>query len=325
MNAMVYYTYGAPDVLKREAVEKPTPGDDEVLVKVAATSINAGDWLLLRGESLLARLMAGGANKPKRTILGMDVAGQVEAVGSRVQQFKPGDAVYGDVSACRAGAFAEYVTVAERYLAPKPANLTFEQAAAVPTAGVTALQGLRDKVLVQPGQHILINGASGGVGTFAVQLARAFGAEVTATCRTEKVETVRTLGAAHVIDYTREDVTRSEGRYDAILDIAAHRPFTDYARILHPKGKYIVAGGDIGRIFSAMLLGGLAALRWGRTFGSLSQKPKAADLLVMTSLLEAGTVVPVIDRCYPLDDVAEALRYFGGGHARGKVVVSVQA
>lgn len=324
MKAVIYTKYGSPDVLQHQEVEKPLPKDDQILVKIHTTSVNAADWLLLRGESILVRLMAGGLNQPKKEILGIDIAGRVEAVGSRVKKFKPGDEVYGDLSGCGMGGFAEYVAVPENALALKPASLTFEQAAAVPLAAVTALQGLRDKGRIQPGQKVLITGASGGVGTFAVQLARYFGADVTAVCSTSKMDMVRSIGANRVIDYTQEDVTKNGQQYDLILDIAAYRPFTDYKPILNRGGVYIVAGGSIGRLFRAMLLGPVASLTGGKTFGTLSAKPDPNDLVVMKELLEAGKVVPVIDRCYPLHETVEAFRYFGAGQARGKVVISVE-
>lgn len=323
MQAIVYHQYGSPDVLQRAEVAQPTPASDEVLVKIHATSVNAADWLLLNGESIMTRMIAGGLNAPKKAILGGDMAGTVEAVGNGVTQFKPGDAVYGDVSACRTGGFAEYIAVPEKYLARKPANLSFAEAAAFPLAGGTALQGVRDKGRVQAGQHVMITGASGGVGAFAVQIAHAFGANVTAVCSTSKMAMVRQLGADAVIDYTRTDITQTGARYDVILDIAANRPFSDFRHSLNPGGSYIVAGGAIPRIFGAMLLGPLASLTGGKRYGVLTAQPKQADLQTLTEMIEAGRLKPVIDRCYPLAETADALRYFGSRKVQGKIVITV--
>jgi NADPH:quinone reductase-like Zn-dependent oxidoreductase len=263
-----------------------------------------------------------GLLKPEHQIPGSDVAGQVEAVGSNVTQFQPGDAVFGDLSACGFGAFAEYVAVPETAVASKPAALTFEEAAAVPLAAVTALQGLRDHGHIQSGQRVLVNGASGGVGTFAVQIARSFGAEVTGVCSTSKVELVRSLGADHVIDYTQADFTRSGQRYDLILDTGAYRPLLDYRRALHLRGRYVLVGGAVARMFQTMLLGPWLSMT-GSTMGTMLAKPNQQDLVFMRELLEAGKVRSVIDRCYPLGELAEALRYLEDGHARGKVVIAV--
>jgi NADPH:quinone reductase-like Zn-dependent oxidoreductase len=324
MKAMVYHTYGSPDVLNLEEVETPTPKDDELLIKVHAASANARDWRLLRADPFLVRLMGGGVLKPKNTILGADVAGRVEAVGRNVTRFRPGDEVFGDLATCGTGSFAEYVSVPEHAVALKPANLTFEQAAAAPMAAVTALQGLRDTGHIQPGQKVLINGASGGVGTFAVQIAKAFGAEVTAVCSTNKVDMVRSLGADQVIDYTQEDFTQNGQRYDLILAVNGYHPISAYKRALRPKGIYVMAGGSTAQLFQALLLGPWISRTGGKKLAALSAKPNQKDLVFMTGLLEEGKVVPVIDRCYPLREVPEAIRYLEEGHVKGKVVITVE-
>jgi NADPH:quinone reductase-like Zn-dependent oxidoreductase len=324
MKAIVYTQYGAPsDVLHFKEVERPTPSDNEVLIKVHAASINAAEWHLVRADPFLARLSTG-LLKPNKTIPGADVAGRVAAVGSSVTLFRPGDEVFGDVSACGWGAFAEYVCAHETALALKPANLTFEQAAAVPLAGVTALQGLRDTGRIQPGHKVLINGASGGVGMFAVQIAKSFGAEVTGVCSTQKVDMVRSLGADQVIDYTQEDVTQNGQQYDLILDAAAYRSFFKYRRALSPTGIYVLVGGSTPRLFQTMILGPLVSMLGSKTFASLMARPNQQDLGFMKALLEAGKVTPVIDRCYPLSETAAALRYLEERHVQGKVVITVE-
>jgi NADPH:quinone reductase-like Zn-dependent oxidoreductase len=324
MKAIVYTKYGPPDVLELKEVEKPTPQDNEVLVKVHAASLNAYDWHLLRADPFLVRLMGGGLLKPKNQILGADLAGRVEAVGRNVKQFQPGDEVFGDLSGCGSGGFAEYVSVPENALALKPANMTFEETATVPMAAVTALQGLRDKGKIQPGQKVLINGASGGVGTFAVQIAKSFGAEVTAVCSTGKMDMARSIGADQVIDYTQEDFTQNEQRYDLILAANGYHSIWDYKRALSPKGIYVMAGGSMAQIFQAMLLGPWISMAGSKKMGALSARPNQKDLVFMKELLEAGKVVPVIDRCYPLSEVADALRYLEEGHAQGKIVITVE-
>jgi NADPH:quinone reductase-like Zn-dependent oxidoreductase len=321
MKAMVYTEYGPPEVLRLEEVEKPTPGENKVLVKVLAASVNYGDWSLLRGEPFLVRLMVGGLLKPKNTILGADIAGRVEAVGPNVTQFRPGDEVYGDISGCGFGGFAEYVSVPEDALALKPGNVTFEQAAAAPMAAVVALQGLRDKGQIRPGQKVLINGASGGIGTFAVQIAKAFGAEVTGVCSTRNLDMVRSIGADRVIDYTKEDFVSVGQPYDLILATAGYRSIFDYHRALGPGGRYVVTGGSMAQVFQPMLLGPFLSMTGSKKMGNLSAKPDQEDLGFVKELFEAGKIVPVIDRCYPLPDVPEALRYYGEGHSRGKVVI----
>lgn len=322
MKAMVYTTYGSPDMLQLTEVAKPTPKDYEVLIKVHASSANAADVHYLRGTPLVFRLQCG-LLKPKNTLLGADVAGRIEAVGSNVTLFQPGDEVFGDMSTCGRGAFAEYICASEDALVLKPANLSFEEAAAVPMAAVTALQGLRDKGQLQPGHKVLIHGASGGVGTFAVQIAKAFDAEVTAVCSTRKLDMVRSLGADHVIDYTQEDFTKNGQRYDLILAANGDRSIFEYKRALAPKGMYVVIGGSMTQIFQAMLLGPLLSRFGSQKMGNVLARPNQKDLACMKELLEAGKVIPVIDRCYPLSETAEAIRYLEAGHARGKVVITV--
>jgi NADPH:quinone reductase-like Zn-dependent oxidoreductase len=322
VKAIVHTKYGPPDVLQLTEVEKPTPQDDEVLIKVHAAAANAADWHLLRGDPFIVRLMLG-LLKPKNEILGADVAGRVEAVGRNVKQFQPGDEVFGDLSGCGWGGFAEYVCASENALALKPANITFEEAAAVPMAAVTALQGLRDKGQIQSRQKVLINGASGGVGTFAVQIAKAFGAEVTAVCSTRNLDMARSVGADHVIDYTQEDFAQNGQCYDLILAANGHRSILAYKRALCPTGIYVMTGGSGAQMFQAMLLGPVISMVGSKKMGNLLMKPNRKDLVFMKELLEAGKVAPVIDRCYPLSEVPEAIRYLEAGHARGKVVIDI--
>ena len=323
MKAIVYTEYGSPDMLQLKDVEKPVPADDEVLVKVHAVSVNAADLHLLRADPFLIRLSSGFL-KPKHTILGSDIAGRVEAVGSNVTQFKPGDEVFGDISACGWGGFAEYVCVRENALVLKPTNLSFEQAAAVPMAAVTALQGIRHAGQIRPGQKALINGASGGVGTFAVQLAKSFGAEVTAVCSTRNLETARSIGADHVIDYTKEDFATNGQQYDLILAANGDRSISDYKRALSPTGVYVQTGGSMSQMTQAMIQGPWISMTGSKKMGNMGvAKPNQNDLVFMKELLESAKVKPVIDRCYPLSEVPEALRYLEEGHARGKVVITV--
>ncbi len=324
MKAVVNHVYGSPEVLKLEEVAKPTPKDDEVLVEVHAASVNAADWHLLRGKPFLVRLVVGGLLKPKNTILGAAVAGRVEAVGSNVKQFQPGDEVFGDVSGSGFGAFAEYVCVPENALALKRTNMTFEEAAAIPVAAVTALQGLRDKGQIQPGQKVLINGASGGVGMFAVQIAKAFGADVTAVCSTRNVDMVRSLGADHVIDYTQEDFTKNGQQYDLILAANGYHSIWAYKRALRSKGKYVLTGGSMAQMYQAMILGPLISMTGSKKMGNLMAKPNQKDLVLMEEFLEEGKVKPVIEKRYSLSEVPEAVRYVEEGHARGKVVINVE-
>ena len=318
MKAIVINAYGSPDVLELKEVAVPTIKDNEVLVRVHAASLNAGDVFALRGSPWLIRLSVG-LRRPKNYILGWDIAGRVEAVGSQVTHFKPGDAVF---ASCK-GSLAEYVHVAEDKLAPKPANLTFEQAAAVPTAAVSALMGLRDAGKIQPGQKVLINGASGGVGTFAVQIAKAFGAEVTGVCSTRNVDLVRSIGADHVVDYTREDFTRNGQRYDLILDNVASRSFSDLRRALTPQGKIIPNSGHagMGYVFKSFALS-LVRRQHGSMYLAV---PDSRNLATLGDLIEAGKVTPVIDRTYPLSETPAAFRYLVEEHARGKVVITVAA
>jgi len=323
MKAIVCTKYGPPDILRLEEVEKPTPKDDEVLVKIQAASVNAYDWHLLTADIFLVRLMGGGLLRPKNMIPGADIAGRVEALGGEATQFRHGDEVFGDLAACGNGGFAEYVSVPQSALAPKPRTLSFEEAAAVPMAAVTALQGLRDCGQIQPGQKVLIYGASGGVGTFAVQIAKAFGADVTAVCSTRNVSQALSLGATTVIDYTKEDFSRNGQEYDLILAVNGYHPILAYRRALTPKGTYIMAGGTMAQIFQATLLGQLLSTTEGKKMRSVSAKPNKKDLVILKELLETGKVIPVIDRRYPLSETAEALRYLGGGHARGKVVITI--
>jgi NADPH:quinone reductase-like Zn-dependent oxidoreductase len=323
MKAIVYHNYGAPrDVLAVEEVAKPSPGDDEVLIRIRAAAVNPMDYHLMSGAYLM-RLMSG-LRKPRMTRPGVDLAGEVEAVGSNVTRFQPGDAVFGTSR----GAFAEYVCARENKLALKPANLTFEQTAAIPIAGVTALQGLRDKGRIQPGQTVLINGASGGVGTFAVQIAKSFGADVTGVCSTRNVDLVRSIGADHVIDYTRDDFTRSAERYDLIFDCVGNRPLSACRRVMTPKGTFVAAGVRPGGRWIGPLPYLLKVLVSSRfvsqnvVFFIASIKPD--DLIVLKELIEANKVTPVIDRRYTLSEVPEAIRYLKEGHARGKVVITVE-
>jgi len=322
MRAIVYHQYGSPDVLQLEEVQKPVPQDDEVLVKVLGASAAAGDWHLLRAKPFLVRFMYG-LLKPKHKILGAAFAGRVEAVGRNVTQFQPGDEVFGDVSECGFGAFAEYVAAPENALALKPTSLTFEEAATVPVSAVTALQGLRDQGHIQPGQKVLIDGASGGVGTFAVQIAKSFGTEVTAVCSTGKMEMMRSIGADHVIDYTQEDFTQNGQRYDLILAANGYHPISAYQRALSQEGTYVMSGGSMAQLFQAMLLGPWLSRKGSQKMGSLMAKPNQKDLLFLKELLEADKVTPVIDRSYPLRETAEAIRYLEVGHAKGKVVITV--
>ncbi len=323
MRAIVYTEYGPPEVLQLSEVAKPAPKDNEALIRIRAASVNPLDWHFMRGTPFALRLAAG-LRRPTATRLGSEMAGQVEAVGRNVTQFRPGDEVFGP---CR-GAFAEYACASEGALVPKPANMTFEQAAAVPVAGLSALQGLRDKGGIQPGQRLLVNGASGGVGTFAVQIAKAFGAEVTGVCSTRNVEMVRSIGASHVVDYTREDFTRSGRRYDLILDMVGNHSLSDVRRALTAEGSLVLVGGPNEGRWLGPLTGMLRAAVLSR-FVRQKLRPFMAhmaknDLLVMQELIEAGKVTPVIDRSYPLSEVPQAVRYLEEGHARGKVVISVE-
>ncbi len=320
MKAAVYSRYGPPDVVQITDVEKPVPKDDEVLIKVRAASANPVDWHFMRGKPVFVRLIAGGLRKPKIPRLGVDFAGEVETVGRNVTQFKPDDAVFG---ACR-GAFAEYVCTTGDRLALKPANIPFEDAATIPTVGLTALQGLRDKGRIQAGHAVLIDGASGGLGTFAVQIAKSFGAEVTAVCSTRKMDTARSIGAEHVIDYTREDFTKSGQRYDLIFAANAYHSIFDYRRALGPNGIYVFAGGGMVQMSQIMLLGPFLSTMGSKKLRFFVTKMSKKDLVLLSDLLATGKVVPFIDRRYPLSEAAEAIRYLEEGHARGKVIITVE-
>jgi len=321
LKAIVCTKYGPPEVLQLKEVEKPAPKDNEVLVKVHAASVNPLDWHFMRGQPFLVRLMVGGLLKPKKKILGADIAGRVEAVGRNVKQFQPGDEVFGGNGV---GGFAEYVCLTENSLALKPANISFEEAAAVPVAALTALQGLRDYGQIQPEQKVLINGAGGGVGTFAVQIAKSFGAQVTGVCSTMKLDMVRSIGADQVIDYTGEDFTQNRQRYDLILDAAAYRSISDYKRALSPKGIYVLVGGSMVLMFRVMLVGPWLSMTGSKKMRTVMAKINKKDLALMKELLEAGKVIPVIDRRYSLSEVPEAIEYLEEGHAQGKIVITVQ-
>jgi NADPH:quinone reductase-like Zn-dependent oxidoreductase len=324
MKAIIAPQYGSTDVLRLTEVEKPTQQDHQVLVEVHAVAVNAGDIHLLGGKPFLVRLMGYGLLKPKNQILGAAIAGRVAAVGRKVTQFKPGDEVFGDLSESGRGGFAEYVCASEEALALKPSRLSFEEAAAVPVAATTALQGLRNKTEIQPGQKVLIYGASGGVGIFAVQIAKAFGAEVTAVCSTRHVDTMRSLGADHVIDYTQEDFSQNGQHYDLILAANGDVSISDYRRALTPTGTYVMSGGSNRQLMQAVLLGAWISKTGNQKMGNLMAKPNQQDLVFLSELLQSGKVVPVIDRCYPLNEGIEAIRYVEGGHAKGKVIISVR-
>lgn len=324
MKAATYQNYGSPEVIQIKDLRRPPLHDKGVLVNVQAASVNAADWHLMRGAPFFVRFMTGFL-KPKNPVLGADIAGRVEAIGKHVTHFQPGDNVFGDLSEYGWGGFAEYVCVPEIALALKPTNLTFEETAAVPLAAITALQGLRDHGKIQAGQKVLINGASGGVGTFAVQIAKAFGTEVTGVCSTQKMDLVHSIGADHVIDYTQEDFTQSGQQYDLILAANGYHPISDYKRALSPQGVYVVSGGSGTQLFQAIAFGGLMSQRGGRIFRSFVAKPNPADLAFLKELLETGKVVPVIDKRYPLNEVADAIRHVETGHAQGKVVITVDS
>lgn len=323
MKAIIQTAYGMPsDVLELREVEKPEPKDNEVLIKVRAASITFGDLAAVKGEPFIARLSLG-FREPKIKTPGKDVAGLVEAVGLNVKQFKPGDKVFGDLSESGWGAYAEYISVPDDVLVHMPGNITFEEAAAVPESGVVALQGLQAKGQIQPGKKVLINGASGGIGTFAVQIAKSFDTEVTGVCSTRNLELVKSLGADHVIDYTKVDFTQNVETYDLILATAGYRSIFDYKRALAPGGNYVATGGEMGQIFQPMLLGPWIS-SGGRKMTNLAMKPDREDLTFLKELIEAGKVSPVIDKSYPLNELPAALEYYGKGHSRGKVVVTIE-
>ena len=321
MKAIVYRKYGPPDVLKLEEVEKPIPADNEVLIRAHAASINSWDWDLLTG-TFQGRI--GAFRKPRTNILGCDIAGTVEKVGSKVKLFKTGDAVFGDMSGFAArdwGGFAEYVCAREEVLALKSDKMTFEQAAAIPQAGVLALQGLHDVGNIMPGQKVLINGAGGGGGTFAIQIAKAAGAVITGVDSTEKLATMRSLGCEYVIDYTKEDFTKNGKQYDLILDVRTTRSVFDYNRVLSPNGIYVTVGGTTGRLLQFALL--RMFISGGKKMKLLGHKPTRQDLNTLTKLFEEGKMMPVIDKSYPLDELAKAFSYFGEGNFIGKVVITI--
>lgn len=323
MKAIVQYSYGSPDVLELREIDRPVPGDDEVLVRVHAAGVDRGVWHLMAGLPYLVRIMGFGLRAPKTPIRGSDAAGRVEAVGTEVTRFQPGDEVFGTCD----GSFAEYALAKEDKLAPKPSNLTFEQAAVVPTSATTALQGLRDQARVQPSQHVLIVGASGGVGSFAVQIAKAFGAEVTGVCSTAKVDMVRSIGADHVIDYTRDDFANGTHRYDVILDTGGNRSLAHLRSALTDHGTLVIVGAETGgrwlggtdRQMRALVLSPFV----GHSLRMFVAKDNADDLMVLKELIEAGKVTPVIDRTFPLNQTADAIRYLEAGRARGKTVISM--
>jgi NADPH:quinone reductase-like Zn-dependent oxidoreductase len=320
MKAIVYIKYGSPEVLELKEVEKPVPKDNEVLIKVQAVSVNASDWEFLRGSPLYTRMW--GLFKPKYRILGSDIAGRVEAVGRNVTKFQPGDAVFGDILEYWGG-FAEYVCAPEKVLMLKPDSMTFQEAAALPQASLTALQGLRDKGRIQPGQKVLINGAGGGAGSFAIQIAKFFGAEVTGVDSTRKLDMMASIGADQVIDYTQKDFTKNGQQYDLILDFVASHSIFDYQRALTFGGRYIMVGGSLKYIFQTLFLGSLISITGTKKMGILGAKPNQ-DLAFIVQLIESGNVVPVIDREYPLSEVPKAMGYLGEGQARGKVVITLE-
>jgi NADPH:quinone reductase-like Zn-dependent oxidoreductase len=319
LRAIIYEEYGSPDVLQLQEVEKPVPKEDEMLVKIHAASINYIDWQVLTGESFFLRLTTGGLQKPKHNILGDDIAGTVEAVGEKVTGFKPGDMVFG---LCNTGGFAEYTCVTEEYFVVKPPSMSYMEAAAIPTAAIPALLGLRDKGKISSGQRVLIIGASGGVGTYAVQIAKAFDTEVTGVCSTGKIDYVSSIGADHVIDYTKEDF-KDTGPYDLIFAAGGNSSVFDYRGALTQNGKYVCVGGSFTQYFQAMLLGPIISMIDNRKMGTVFAPPKQEDFKFLIELYKAGKLAPAIDKTYPLSETAEALRYYGEGNARGKIVVTM--
>ncbi len=323
MKAIIYTKYGSPEVLHLKEIEKPVPKENEVLIKIYAASVNSWDWDQLRGKHFIVRII-GGLLKPRHKILGADIAGIVESVGRNVKQFQPGDEVFGDIAGYGFGGFAEYVSVPEKLLAKKCPAMTFEQSAALPQAGLLALQGLRYKGTIEQGQQLLINGAGGGVGTLALQYAKSVGAEVTCVDSVEKFEMLRSLGADHLIDYKKEDYTKTGRHYNRILDVIAHRSVADYKRALKPGGTFVMIGGSMGGLLlHFMFLWPILSIFTNKKLGLMGYKPNRKDLEYLNQLFEEGKVVPVIDRCYPLHEVPSALQYLGDGNAKGKIVISV--
>ncbi|MFP3727988.1 NAD(P)-dependent alcohol dehydrogenase [Priestia filamentosa] len=322
MKAIVCNKYGSPDVLELKKIKKPLPTENEILVKVHSASLNFGNLVLLKGKPFLARF-AFGLTRPRYSIPGGDIAGKVEAVGKEVKLFQVGDEVFGDLSGCGWGGFAEYVTVPEHALALKPANISFEEAAATPMAGVTALQGLRDKGKIKSGQKVLIYGASGGVGTFAVQIAKSFGVEVTGVCSTRNLEILHSIGADHIIDYTKEDFTKNEKCYDLILGVNGSNSISAYKRVLKPNGNFVHVGGSESQLFQALVLGPFISMTGSKKISNLLQRANQKDLNYIKELLDNGKVKPIIDKRYKLNEVTEAFKYFQEGHAQGKVVITL--
>ena len=322
MKAIVYTKYGSPDVLQLKDVENPVPRDNELLIRVHAVSVNSWDWDLLTGKPYIYRLFFG-LFKPKYKIIGSDVAGIVEAVGKNVKQFKPGDEVFGDLCQCGWGGFAEYVCARENAIALKPESMTFEEAASIPQAAIMALQGIRDKRKIQSGQKVLINGSGGGVGTFAIQMAKAYGAEVTGVDNNAKLDMMRSIGADYVIDYTQEDFTKNGQYYDLIIDVVANRSIFDYKRALNPEGIYILIGGTVASIFQVLLLGPLISKTSNKKLGILGHKPNK-DMEFIKELYETGKIKPVIDKIYTLNEVPEALQDLGNGNVQGKAIITVK-
>jgi NADPH:quinone reductase-like Zn-dependent oxidoreductase len=321
MKAIVQTEYGSPDVLSLQEVDRPVVGNNSVLVRVHATSVHAGDWHLMRGTPWIVRLMFGGLFKPKMKILGTDMAGVVEAIGSDVTQFKVGDPVFGDLSESGFGGFAEYVSVPESALVLKPKNVTFAEAATVPVSALAALKGLRDVGQIRSGQQVLINGAAGGVGSFAVQIAKAYGAIVTAVCSTRNTEMVRGIGADHILDYSQTDITKTLQKFDLILDIAAYRSVFDYLPILKPQGSYVLVGGSIARIFQILIFGSLISKFTGRKISSLISTPSQADLMALKAMIEAETLIPMIDRYYDFPEIPIALHRLEQRQVSGKIAI----
>lgn len=321
MKAIVYERYGSPDVLELRTIDQPVPGDNQVLIKVAATGLNAMDWRFMRADPILVRAMNGWV-RPKTNVLGADVSGVVVAAGKDVTRFQPGDAVFGEMGT-QLGGLAEYAVASEKLLARKPEALSFIDAAAVPMAGMTALQGLRDIGGIQPGMKVLIHGASGGVGTYAVQIAKLLGAEVTAVCSTSKMAQARALGADHVIDYTKEDFSRNGQQYDLILAANGDRSLSDFERALAPTGVFVLAGGSTGQLLQAVLLGRFKSKANGKRFTNFTAHISTDDLATLGEMVVAGQLQSSVDRCYPLEQGADAMRYLDGGHAKGKIIVVV--